>query len=152
MSRSRKRPYTGSKRFDSRCRNHGACPWCRGNRLHKHRKGPTVSDSGNVRGAGSDEAICEHNQRIRAARAANAARWQPPETAPRDGTQFLGDFGWPWPCPAVWHEINGDWVISVLQAGDFHGKPDYYFETDSERLHELRRWLPMPDLPKEGDQ
>lgn len=33
MSRSRKRPYTGSKRFDRTCRNHGSCPWCRGNRL-----------------------------------------------------------------------------------------------------------------------
>jgi predicted HAD superfamily Cof-like phosphohydrolase len=76
--------------------------------------------------------------------------WQSPETAPRDGTQFLGDFGWPWPCPAVWNAINGDWVIAVLQAGDVDGKPDYYFETDSERPHNLKRWLPMPELPK-GD-
>lgn len=33
MSRTIKRPYTRSKRFDATCRNHGACPWCRRNRL-----------------------------------------------------------------------------------------------------------------------
>lgn len=32
MSRSKKRPYTGSKRFDRSCRNHGGCPWCENNR------------------------------------------------------------------------------------------------------------------------
>jgi len=32
MSRSVKQPYSGSKRFDVTCRNHGACPHCRKNR------------------------------------------------------------------------------------------------------------------------
>jgi hypothetical protein len=32
MSRTRKRPYRGSRRFDITCRCHGSCPWCRGNR------------------------------------------------------------------------------------------------------------------------
>ena len=32
MSRTRKSPYTGSKRFDKTCRNHGSCPYCRDNR------------------------------------------------------------------------------------------------------------------------
>lgn len=32
MSRSVKRSYSGSKRFDVTCRNHGACPHCRKNR------------------------------------------------------------------------------------------------------------------------
>lgn len=30
--------YHGSKSFDYTCRNHGACEWCKENRLHKHRK------------------------------------------------------------------------------------------------------------------
>ena len=80
------------------------------------------------------------------------SQWYPPETAPRDGTQFLGDFGWPWPCPAVWNPVNEEWVIAVLQAGDVDGKPDYYFETDSERPHDLKRWMLMPELSKGGNQ
>lgn len=34
MSRTRKQPYTKSKRFDPSCRNHGSCTWCVGNRTH----------------------------------------------------------------------------------------------------------------------
>jgi 5-methylcytosine-specific restriction endonuclease McrA len=37
MSRTKKRPYTKSKRFDVTCRNHGSCSYCRSNRLHKFR-------------------------------------------------------------------------------------------------------------------
>lgn len=30
--------YRGSKRFDYSCRNNNGCPWCEGNRTHKHKK------------------------------------------------------------------------------------------------------------------
>ena len=33
-----RKPYRGSKAFDSSCRNHGSCDWCRNNRLHKFKK------------------------------------------------------------------------------------------------------------------
>lgn len=36
----------GSKRFDSSCDNHGSCPWCRGNREHKHVKRTLAEDVG----------------------------------------------------------------------------------------------------------
>lgn len=26
--KDRRKPYSGSKRFDRSCRNHGSCPWC----------------------------------------------------------------------------------------------------------------------------
>ena len=42
MSRTFRKAYTKSKRFDKSCRNHGGCPYCEGNRLHKHKKQPTV--------------------------------------------------------------------------------------------------------------
>ncbi len=32
-----RRPYRGSKAFDSSCRNHGGCSWCLGNRIHKYK-------------------------------------------------------------------------------------------------------------------
>ena len=35
MSRTNKKAYTKSKRFDKTCRNHGSCSWCYGNRMHK---------------------------------------------------------------------------------------------------------------------
>lgn len=38
MSRTRKKPYTKSKRFDSTCRNHGSCGYCAGNRTYNKRK------------------------------------------------------------------------------------------------------------------
>jgi hypothetical protein len=38
MSRTVKKAYRKSKRFDKSCRNHGGCPYCEANRLHKHRK------------------------------------------------------------------------------------------------------------------
>lgn len=38
MSRTRKKPYTKSKRFDKSCRSNGGCPYCEGNRMHKHYK------------------------------------------------------------------------------------------------------------------
>jgi hypothetical protein len=35
--KERRRPYRGSKRFDSSCRNHGGCPHCEEGRLRKRR-------------------------------------------------------------------------------------------------------------------
>lgn len=36
--KDKRKPYYGSKAFVSSCRNHGGCPYCLGNRLHKHDK------------------------------------------------------------------------------------------------------------------
>ena len=33
-----RKPYRGAKAIDKRCRNHGGCDWCKGNRLFKFRK------------------------------------------------------------------------------------------------------------------
>ena len=43
--KEKRKPYTGSKTIDTTCRNHGGCPWCEENRLHKFRdKHPDHSD------------------------------------------------------------------------------------------------------------
>lgn len=34
----RKQFYSFAKRIDKNCRNHGSCPWCKGNRLYKFMK------------------------------------------------------------------------------------------------------------------
>ena len=33
-----------AKRVDGGCRNHGACPWCRGNRTYQGRKAKQAAD------------------------------------------------------------------------------------------------------------
>lgn len=38
MSRTVKQAYRKSRRFDKTCRCHGGCPYCEGNRMHKHDK------------------------------------------------------------------------------------------------------------------
>lgn len=40
--RERRRPYYRSGAFDRSCRPHGACPWCRQNRLHGRQKALAV--------------------------------------------------------------------------------------------------------------
>ena len=39
-----RKPYRGSKSFDTTCRNHGSCPWCKSDRLHKFQKSELESD------------------------------------------------------------------------------------------------------------
>jgi hypothetical protein len=36
--KERRKRYYRAKAFDRTCRPNGSCPWCRGNRLHKHKK------------------------------------------------------------------------------------------------------------------
>ncbi len=36
--KEKRKPYRKSARFDHSCRPGGSCGWCRGNRLHKHKK------------------------------------------------------------------------------------------------------------------
>lgn len=39
-----RKQYSGGKLFDASCRNHGGCPWCEGNRLHKYRRREPIPD------------------------------------------------------------------------------------------------------------
>jgi len=36
--KERRKPWRGAKDWDHRCRNHGDCSWCEGNRTHRHRR------------------------------------------------------------------------------------------------------------------
>ncbi|MBU0653702.1 MAG: hypothetical protein KJ914_01060 [Gammaproteobacteria bacterium] len=42
--KERRKPYHRSKQFDRTCRNHGSCPWCEGNRRHKHKRREPIPD------------------------------------------------------------------------------------------------------------
>ena len=43
--KEKRKPYRGTKVFDKHCRNHGSCPWCRDNRLHKFRDRRSKEDT-----------------------------------------------------------------------------------------------------------
>jgi len=43
--KDRRREYTGSKRFDTSCRCHGSCSWCRGTRTFFDKKMRKAADA-----------------------------------------------------------------------------------------------------------
>ena len=49
FGKEKRKPYTGSKTIDYSCRNHGSCPYCKENRLHKFRdKHPRQEDDDDI--------------------------------------------------------------------------------------------------------
>ena len=79
-----------------------------------------------------------------------AAAWLPPESAPLTGTMIIGDFGWPWPIPAVWDAYDKQWCVVTVQASPMQDGPDnYWLESDTETMTHLKRWMPFPDLPND---
>lgn len=45
MSRTIRKAYTRSKRFDKTCRSHGGCPYCLGDKYHRHNKQLTLKEA-----------------------------------------------------------------------------------------------------------
>lgn len=49
MSRTYKREYTGSRKYDASCRGHGGCPWCEGNKMfHRNGKDFLIDEVGSM--------------------------------------------------------------------------------------------------------
>jgi hypothetical protein len=68
----------------------------------------------------------------------------PPETAPRDGTMILADFGWPWLLPTAWNAMDGRWAVAVLQRSHDGDGEDVWFETDEGKPDQMRGWVECP--------
>ena len=50
-----RRPYRGAKAVDGSCRNHGSCPYCRGNREHATRQREDEASDGLAAWATDDQ-------------------------------------------------------------------------------------------------
>jgi len=42
--KEKRNKYHGAQAVDYTCRNHGSCPWCQSNRLHKFKKDKPIID------------------------------------------------------------------------------------------------------------
>jgi hypothetical protein len=72
----------------------------------------------------------------------------PPNTAPKDGTAFLANMGWPYLVVCMWSGSDQRWVCANPQIGLYDGEwDDAYFENEWEKESALRGWLPMPAPP-----
>lgn len=40
----KRKPYKGAKAIDNTCKNHGSCPWCKNNRLHKFKNNENINE------------------------------------------------------------------------------------------------------------
>lgn len=78
----------------------------------------------------------------------NGQVWLSPDTAPRDGTLFLGDIGYPWPLMMGWSQTEQGWVVAMLAMNVYDGQDDPYFENEWEPVESLKRWRPMPRIPE----
>jgi hypothetical protein len=77
-------------------------------------------------------------------------KWRDAKDAPHNCTVILGDFGYPWAIPCAWNVYDGKWVTPMLQASTMeNGENDTWFECERFEDKELKRWMHMPELPRE---
>jgi len=74
------------------------------------------------------------------------SEWKTGDTAPRTGQLFLADVGWPWPVMAMWSESQEEFCYAATDASVYEGKNDPVFVTEWEKLENIKRWMPLPEV------
>lgn len=64
--------------------------------------------------------------------------WQPIETAPRDGTEFIA---------AVWWDDTKEWEVRPMKWHEWKEPPQFGREYSPYNEEQPRRWQPMPTPP-----
>lgn len=77
--------------------------------------------------------------------ATSCPTWIAADSAPKDGTIILGDFGWPWAVPSIWDPVTEEWATAQLSPC----APDESvgWETEWQPQKNLKSWMPFPSLP-----
>ena len=72
-----------------------------------------------------------------------------PDTAPKDGSQFIGDFG-EFSCVTMWSDFFHGFICVVKQASEECGVlTGVHYETRYENSNELLGWCPMSGVDDE---
>jgi len=73
-----------------------------------------------------------------------ALAWRSPESATRDGSRILADFGHPGPTIAAWSCCLEKWIIAEDEQIMYRRKPEPSFISEIENDETLKRWQPLP--------
>ena len=78
---------------------------------------------------------------------------------PKDGTTFLGCWGYPWPYVMTYNPFGDDYSIATLQAQEVFvssmknapvemevWETEVWFENESCDEKEITAWMPMPEV------
>ena len=69
--------------------------------------------------------------------------WRNAESAPKDGTAFLGNIGYAFAVVCVWSEGDEEWVYAMPVCG---GGSFMNFEVETDYPHGLKGWTPIPEI------
>lgn len=72
--------------------------------------------------------------------------WQEGSKAPKTGEQFLADIGLPWAVVAMYSEADEKFVYAEMECSLFEGRYEAYFVTEREKVENIKRWQPLPEL------
>jgi len=74
------------------------------------------------------------------------SKWHPIETAPKDGTQFLANIGYPWATLVAWNEVRQEYTCVTLSACELGNGVDVWFENEQAAELDLIAWMPLPGI------
>jgi len=68
---------------------------------------------------------------------------------PKDGTVFLGCWGYPWPSMMAYNSVDDDYSIAIVEAQEYtDGTSDVWFENESCKESEITAWMELPEVKK----
>jgi len=76
-----------------------------------------------------------------------AMKWRT-DKPPKDGTVFLGCWGYPWPSIMAYSAPDDDFSIAILAAQEYKIGNEVWFENESCKESEITAWMELPEVLK----